>query len=93
MKHVSIACPHCQSSCGISSSRGQTPLIRDIYYACKNVECGHTFLAQLVIVKTISPSSNPDPRLRIPIAPPPIFKNRPLRPANDDAPAPDRVRA
>lgn len=93
MKHVTIACPHCQGNCGISSSRGQTPLIRDIYYGCKNIECGHTFKAQLEIVQTISPSSNPDPRLRIPMAPPPVFKNRPLKPANDDAPLIDRVRA
>lgn len=48
-------------------SRGFTRTFRELRYACLDVDCGHTFRAELVITHTISPSARPDPRVRLPL--------------------------
>lgn len=76
-------CPHCDSLATMRTTRAVTPLFRELRFQCTNVEgddaCGHTFVASLVIERTIVPSARPNPRIKLPIAPP--RKNRTALPA------------
>jgi hypothetical protein len=58
--------------------------VRTAQLQCSNVECGHTFGAQLAITHTIAPSLCPNPEIALPIAPPR------LKPSNDNLSAPPR---
>ncbi len=80
-----IACPHCKSNARVRTSRGITSTYRQMSLECGNVECGHTFGAELTITHTISPSACPDPEVHLRIAPPRIRRadNDNLRPARD----------
>jgi hypothetical protein len=62
-----MKCPHCQSKAIIRSSESVSELTRKNYYQCKNVLCGHTFIAHLSITGTICPSACPNPSIRIPL--------------------------
>jgi hypothetical protein len=64
-----ISCPECAGGARIRQSRALSELVRELRYACVDVDCGHTFRAELVITHTISPSARPSPRLRLPIWP------------------------
>lgn len=67
-------CPHCGSVAKMRTTRAVTPLFRELRFQCTNVEgdeaCGHTFVASLEITRTIVPSARPNPRIKLPIAPP-----------------------
>ena len=65
---LSIRCPHCRSKAATRNSREITPVYREVYLACTNVLCGHTYKAGLHIVSTISPSAIPDPDIVLPFA-------------------------
>lgn len=58
-----MQCPHCKSPAMIRTSRRVSVLVREIYYQCTNVVCGHTFKATIEIIKTLSPSTMPDPAI------------------------------
>jgi hypothetical protein len=64
-------CPHCKSPAIIRTSRRVSVLVREIYYQCTNVVCGHTFKATIEIIKTISPSAMPDPAIAAQLSPHP----------------------
>ncbi len=79
-------CPHCGSKAKIDDSRAVTRLTRDVYYSCTDVvECQHRFVAQVSIIRTLTPSRRPDPRVAIPFgAPrPATVPALPPPPAND----------
>jgi hypothetical protein len=42
--------------------------LRELTYVCLNPECGHTYVANLEIVRTLSPSAIPNPAIRIPFS-------------------------
>ena len=67
---LAIDCPHCGSRSRVRSSRQQTATVRSASLQCSNVECGHTFGAQLAVTHTIAPSRLPNPDVVLPIAPP-----------------------
>jgi transposase-like protein len=85
-----VNCPHCDAPAVSRSSKRFTPLLRDIYYQCTNVFCGHAFVATLEVTRTVTPSAIPRAGVRLPmmtrgsnhrlIHPP-----EPQPPANDDA--------
>lgn len=56
-----MKCPHCHSPAAIRTSRELSALLREGYYQCSNVVCGHTFKVLVEVVKTLSPASHPDP--------------------------------
>lgn len=60
-------CPHCDTPAVTRSSVTATPLVREIYYQCTNVLCGHTFVATLEITRTVTPSNMPRPGVRLPM--------------------------
>lgn len=63
-----LRCPHCESFCTIRSSQQMTKLTREATFRCENDECGHTFVALTEVVRTLSPSSTPDPSVSLPIS-------------------------
>ena len=87
-----IACPHCSGPAGIRNSAALTTMVRHIRYRCENDTCGHIFVAELQVIRTIVPSACPNPDIRLPFSNPNICRSRPT-PANDDnrTPANDDV--
>ncbi len=66
---ITISCPHCRSRAIAGCSRVLSHTVREITYHCKNAdECGHVYVAQLAIVRTLSPSSAPNPDICIPLS-------------------------
>jgi len=63
-----MACPHCGWPAVIRTSQAMSALTRQLVYACTNVECGHTFVANTEIVYTLSPSATPDPAVHLPLS-------------------------
>ncbi len=62
------SCPHCSSKARISTSKKITPITREIYYQCSNIECGCTWASHLSAVRTIVPSRTPNPAVFIPLS-------------------------
>lgn len=56
---IVIRCPHCKSRAIARNSREMSDTLREITYQCDNVECGHTYVANLEVVRTLSPSAIP----------------------------------
>lgn len=71
----SIACPHCEQKAIVRTSRKVTRVVREIYFACTEPRCGHTFVAQLAILRTLSPSACPNPLVNLPLRPSPLGEN------------------
>lgn len=64
-----LTCPHCGSTAVIRTSRAMTETCREASLQCENVECAHTWVAQIYAVRTIAPSMTPNPRVFIPLSP------------------------
>jgi hypothetical protein len=61
--------------------------VRELRVVCANLECGHTFVAQLTIIRTVRPSVRPNPSVHLPQGGWSVPANdREPRPANDDKP-------
>lgn len=68
MQRGIMKCPVCRARSIIRDSEEVTVLVRDLYFICTNVDCGHTWKAQLGFVYTLSPSAI-DNDLQLPAAP------------------------
>lgn len=77
-----IMCPHCQTRSIAYDSVEIDPLTREIRFVCQNADCGHTFVAQLAIFRTVRPSLIPNPAVILP------FGQWRSKPANDDEQTP-----
>jgi hypothetical protein len=77
-----IDCPHCQSRAIVRDSQSVTDMVRELRIACTNEDCGHTYVAQLAVIRTVRPSATPKKGVFIPFG-------AWTRPANDDHPTPD----
>lgn len=66
---ITIRCPHCNGRSIARSSRELSGTMREIFFQCLDVECGHTYVAQLEIVRTLSPSGKPNSAVRVPMSP------------------------
>lgn len=60
-------CPHCRSKANVRNSRQLTLTLRELFLVCTNIQCGHTFMTGAEVLRTISPSANPDPSVQIPL--------------------------
>ncbi|UVA78024.1 ogr/Delta-like zinc finger family protein [Pandoraea commovens] len=38
-------------------------MTRELYCACTKIECGHTFMSLVEVVRTLSPSGTPNPEI------------------------------
>ena len=50
-------CPACETTARITGSERVSPLVKTLFCACQNVECGMTWRMQLVFEYVISPSA------------------------------------
>ena len=57
MRVLKINCPDCGSPAIIKKTNRTPREIADIYCACADVECGHTFVMNLTFSHTLSPSA------------------------------------
>ncbi|WP_239017917.1 ogr/Delta-like zinc finger family protein [Sphingomonas aracearum] len=83
-----ITCPHCDTRAIARDSVQADPLTRVIRFVCDNPECGHVFIAQLAIYRTLRPSAKPNPAIVLPLG---QWRGKPANddetpPANDDTP-------
>jgi hypothetical protein len=78
-----IACPHCQSRAIVRNSWDITGMVRELRMTCDNLDCGHVFVAQLSVIRTLRPAAQPNPSVHIPLG---VWRNGPTLPANDDQP-------
>jgi hypothetical protein len=69
LKSLHALCPHCVTPGAVQSSRQITPTYKQFYIACRNPLCGHTWLAELHVVHSITPSAMPNPDLQIRMGP------------------------
>lgn len=65
---ITIRCPHCNSRAIARSSRELSATMREIVFMCIDPECGHTYAANLEVVRTLSPSAKPKKEVRLPIS-------------------------
>lgn len=82
-----MECPHCGGKADIRTSKAMTATYREVSYRCQNDACGCQFVAGLETIRITVQSAQPNPEIRVP------FSSRvrgmpPIRPANDDMPAP-----
>lgn len=75
-------CPHCGTRAIAYDSVEVDLLTREIRFSCQNIDCGHTFVAQLAIFRTVRPSMIPNDMVKLP------FGQWRSKPTNDDAPVP-----
>lgn len=64
---IIIACPHCESKAIARSSKLLSITLREITYQCTDVYCGHTYVANLEVVRTLSPSAKPNAAVDLPV--------------------------
>lgn len=65
---VGMNCPHCGSRAQIRKSQQLTKTMREAYFLCLNLVCGHSWLAHIEAVRTIAPSGIPDPTINLPVS-------------------------
>ncbi|GDX04839.1 ogr/Delta-like zinc finger family protein [Buttiauxella sp. A111] len=57
MRVMRIYCPECSEVAMIKKTNRKHAQISDVYCACSNVECGHTFVMNVTFSHTLSPSA------------------------------------
>ncbi|MCG3462036.1 ogr/Delta-like zinc finger family protein [Xenorhabdus bovienii] len=57
MRVLKIICPECGAKAIIRKTNRMHREIADVYCSCFDVECGHTFVMNLIFSHTISPSA------------------------------------
>lgn len=67
-KAPSMRCPHCQAAASARTSRSMSRMYREVTYVCRNLKCGHVFVAGLEALRTLSPSAVPHPEVTLPLA-------------------------
>lgn len=66
---VKRPCPDCGAPLTKRDSRMMSALIARTLIICKNITCGATFTGFEEIVYRLSPPSNPNPNIKIPMSP------------------------
>ena len=63
-----MRCPHCDHFARIRSSKSLTPTYVEVRFECTAPSCGHIWLAGVEVLRTLCPSSQPNPDIHIPSA-------------------------
>lgn len=71
-KGLLMHCPHCGSRAWIRSSVAKSRTLREGYFYCSNLVCGHSWVASIEAVRTISPPSAAlrHPEVNLPVVKP-----------------------
>lgn len=64
-----LVCPHCYSKMRIRTSDGEHIFLRKAYLQCTNEACSWACVASFEMTHELSPSSIPNPKALLPIAP------------------------
>lgn len=67
-KKVGMNCPHCNNRAQIRTSHPLTQTMREVYFLCTNLVCGHSWVAHMEAVRTIAPSGIPNPNVNLPVS-------------------------
>lgn len=59
MRLMVIYCPVCDARAVIKKTARKHKELSDLYCACTDVECGHTFVMNVTFSHTLSPSAKP----------------------------------
>lgn len=78
-----MKCPCCGGAAYIRTSKVISPTLSQVYYACGDIECGHTWVTHNEFVKSLSPSAKGPVRLTAP-----FLRMKPRGPLSPDAPIP-----
>ncbi|WP_080753615.1 ogr/Delta-like zinc finger family protein [Janthinobacterium lividum] len=67
MRVIGLPCPHCEYTVRAVKSRTMSAMFKEITYMCQNPDCGHSFVAGLEVLRTLSlpelvPTSPPGAR-------------------------------
>jgi len=57
MRVMKVICPECGANSVIKKTSRKHRQISDLYCACSDFECGHTFVMNMTFSHTISPSA------------------------------------
>ncbi|EFU2037324.1 TPA: ogr/Delta-like zinc finger family protein [Escherichia coli] len=57
MRIFKTRCPDCGAPAVIRKTDWKTPELADLYCACSDVECGHTFVCTMTFSHTLSPGA------------------------------------
>ncbi len=57
MRVMKVYCPVCEARAVIKKTARKHKELSDLYCACTDVECGHTFVMNMTFSHTISPSA------------------------------------
>ncbi|HFO7194639.1 TPA: ogr/Delta-like zinc finger family protein [Escherichia coli] len=57
MRIFKARCPGCGAPAVIRKTDWKTPELADLYCACSDVECGHTFVCTMTFSHTLSPGA------------------------------------
>lgn len=68
VKHHRYRCPHCGSIGRARSSYRITSIYTEYRIDCTNDECGHVWLAGVEVLRSLIPSSVPNPNIDIPLS-------------------------
>ncbi|ALF87745.1 MULTISPECIES: ogr/Delta-like zinc finger family protein [Ralstonia solanacearum species complex] len=60
---MKINCVHCGSIATIRITKQTSPITWELYCQCPDVFCAHTFVSVVEIIRTCSPSLNPNPEV------------------------------
>lgn len=66
---LGMNCPHCRTRAKVRTSMEVTATMREVYFGCTNLACGHTWVATLEAVRTLSRSAIERPDVLLPISP------------------------
>lgn len=65
-----MRCPHCGAQANCRNSESMSLLLKELTFVCTNFsQCGHVFVSNLEVVRTLSPSAIPNPEVNIPLSP------------------------
>ena len=62
-----MPCPHCRTRAKLRYARQDSPTLYVFRFMCDDIECGHSFEAQLEYGHTLSPSAIPNPEVCMPV--------------------------
>ncbi|CUY82691.1 Ogr/Delta-like zinc finger [Serratia marcescens] len=63
MRVMKVLCPECGANATIKKTSRKHSQLSDLYCACNDVECGHTFVMNLTFSHTLSPSAKTGDKL------------------------------
>ncbi|AZZ97989.1 ogr/Delta-like zinc finger family protein [Pseudoalteromonas sp. R3] len=67
-KGLGIDCPHCGHRANQRRTKKQSQLTREKVYRCSNEDCNFVFATLEEIVRTVTPSANPNPDVNLPMS-------------------------